>query len=77
MFVHNGLWRLDYTPFVLEVQVASAVLLGTLDASSYPEALTIADLLGGQLELIEGAGHYPWIDQPEAFGEALRGVLDR
>ena len=77
MFVLNGLWRLDYTPFVLEVRVASAVLLGTLDASSYPEALTIADLLGGQLELIEGAGHYPWIDQPEAFGEALRGVLDR
>jgi len=77
MFVLNGLWQLDYTPFVLEVRVASAVLLGTLDASSYPEALTIADLLGGQLELIEGAGHYPWIDQPEAFGEALRSVFGR
>lgn len=75
MFVLNGLWRLDYTPFVLEVQAATAVLLGALDASSYPEAQTIADLVGGQLELIEGAGHYPWIDQPQAFEEALQNAL--
>lgn len=75
MFVLNGLWRLDYTPFLLEVRVPSAVLLGSLDASSYPEAQTIADLVGGHLELIEGAGHYPWIDQPYAFAEALHNAL--
>ena len=75
MFVLNGLWRLDYTPFLLEVQVPTSVLLGTLDASSYPEALTIVDLTGGHLELIEGAGHYPWIDQPHAFSHALYNAL--
>ncbi len=75
MFVLNGLWRLDYTPFLLEVHVPTMVLLGTLDASSYPEAQTIVDLTGGELELIEGAGHYPWIDQPYAFGEALQNAL--
>lgn len=75
MFVHNGLWRLDYTPYVLEVSSPTSVLLGSLDASSYPEAQTIADLLGGSLELIEGAGHYPWIDQPYAFAEALHNAL--
>ena len=75
MFVLNGLWRLDYTPYVLEVQAATSVLLGTLDGSSYPEAQTVADLVGGRLELIEGAGHYPWIDQPYAFGEALQNAL--
>lgn len=75
MFVLNGLWRLDYTPFVLEVQAATSVLLGTQDGSSHPEAQTITDLVGGQLELIEGAGHYPWIDQPYAFEEALQNAL--
>ncbi|WP_299429297.1 alpha/beta hydrolase [uncultured Meiothermus sp.] len=75
MFVLNGLWRLDYTPFLLEVHVPTTVLLGSLDASSYPEAQTIADLTGGDLELIEGAGHYPWIDQPYAFSEALQNAL--
>lgn len=75
MFVLNGLWRLDYTPYVLEVRSATSVLVGTLDASSYPEAQTVADLVGGRLELIEGAGHYPWIDQPYAFEEALQSAL--
>jgi len=75
MFVLNGLWRLDYTPYVLEVQAATSVLLGTLDGSSYPEAQTVADLVGGRLELLEGAGHYPWIDQPYAFEEALQSAL--
>lgn len=75
MFVLNGLWRLDYTPFLLEVHAPILVLLGTLDASSYPEAQTIADLTGGHLELIEGAGHYPWIDQPYAFSEVFQNGL--
>ena len=75
MFVLNGLWRLDYTPFLLEVHAPTMVLLGTLDASSYPEAQTIADLTGGHLELIEGAGHYPWIDQPYAFSEVFQNGL--
>lgn len=75
MFVLNGLWRLDYTPFLLEIQVPCTVLLGALDASSYPEAQTITDLIGGQLEVIEGAGHYPWIDQPQAFAEAIHNAL--
>jgi len=75
MFALNGLWRFDYTPYALEVRSATSVLLGTSDASSYPEAQTIADLVGGSLELIEGAGHYPWIDQPEAFAEALQNAL--
>lgn len=75
MFVLNGLWRLDYTPFLLEVHCPTTVLLGSLDGSSYPEAQTITDLVGGHLELIDGAGHYPWIDQPYAFSEAFRNAL--
>jgi len=75
MFVQNGLWRLDYSPFLLDLHSPTTVLLGTLDASSYPEAQTITDLSGGHLELIEGGGHYPWIDQPFAFSQALQNAL--
>ncbi|RDI96463.1 alpha/beta hydrolase [Meiothermus sp. QL-1] len=75
MFVLNGLWRLDYTPYLLEVKIPPRVLLGSRDHSSYPEAQVVADLTGGWLEVLEGAGHYPWIDQPEAFAEALRRAL--
>ena len=36
--------------------------------SSFAEAY--AEALGGQvrLELVEGAGHWPWIDRPELVG---------
>ncbi len=26
----------------------------------------------GSVEMIEGSGHYPWVDQPEAFARAVR-----
>jgi proline iminopeptidase len=77
MFVYNGLWRLDYTDMLPEVSVPTSVILGTLDGTSYPEAQTIPDLTAGTLELIEGAGHYPWVDQPSAFSTALEEALNK
>ncbi|RIH84546.1 Proline iminopeptidase [Meiothermus luteus] len=76
MLVLNGLWRFDYTPYLLDLKVPPQVILGTLDHSSYPEAEVVADLTGGRLELVEGAGHYPWVDQPQTFAEALRSALE-
>jgi len=75
MFVRNGLWRLDYTPYLLEVRAPVSVIVGSLDGTSYPQAQTVADLTGGNLEIIEEAGHYPWIDEPYAFSEGLRNAL--
>lgn len=76
MFVRNGLWRLDYTPYLVQIRPPLSVIVGESDGSSYPEAQTVADLIGGRLEAIPGAGHYPWIDEPYAFSEALRGSLE-
>ncbi|MDX2004468.1 MAG: alpha/beta hydrolase [Meiothermus sp.] len=75
VFVENGLWRLDYTPFLPQLRVPAAVIVGELDGTSYPEAQSVADALEGDLELIPGAGHYPWIDEPYAFAEALERSL--
>lgn len=77
MFVRNGLWQLDYTPYLTELRLEPSVIVGTLDGTAYPEALTIADLTGGgRIEVILGAGHYPWIDEPYAFSEALQISLE-
>ncbi|MCL6526643.1 MAG: alpha/beta hydrolase [Thermaceae bacterium] len=76
MFVKNGLWRLDYTAYLVEQRAPLTVIVGEQDGTAYPEAQTVADLTGGGLEGIAGAGHYPWIDQPYAFAEALRLGLE-
>jgi proline iminopeptidase len=36
-----------------------------------------AALPRGEFALIEGAGHFPWIEQPDAFRGVLRGFLAR
>lgn len=75
MFVYNGLWTLDYSPYLLQMPPAN-VIAGTLDGSSFPQCEQVADLTDGRLELIEGAGHFPWIDEPYAFTEALQALLE-
>jgi pimeloyl-ACP methyl ester carboxylesterase len=30
----------------------------------------------GRLEILEGAGHFPWVDEPNAFRSAVGGFLD-
>ncbi|MER3555102.1 MAG: proline iminopeptidase [Meiothermus sp.] len=76
MFVRNGLWRLDYTPYLVQVRPPLTVIVGDRDGTAYPEAQTAADLTGGGLEVLAGAGHYPWIDEPYALAEALLGSLE-
>lgn len=74
MFVYNGLWMLDYSTYLLGLQPAN-VIAGTLDGSTFPQCEQVADLTGGTLELVEGAGHFPWIDEPYVFTEALQVLL--
>ena len=54
-----------------EIQARALVIWGASDAylpTSFAEAY--ADALGGptRLELVEDAGHWPWIDRPEVVG---------
>ncbi|MDO4263567.1 MAG: alpha/beta hydrolase, partial [Deinococcus sp.] len=47
-------------------------LVGSEDELTPPEqARENADLSGGQLKVIEGAGHLSNLDEPEAFNRAL------
>ncbi len=74
-FVRNGLWRLDYTP-LLAPYGPVAILVGEFDRTSYPYAEEVASRLQAPLRVIPGAGHYPWIDEPEAFGLYLTEALE-
>ncbi|WP_243090690.1 alpha/beta fold hydrolase [Thermus neutrinimicus] len=75
-FWQNGLWRLDYTPYLSPSRGRVALVVGEMDGTSYPYAEEVAERLRAPIRVIPGAGHYPWIDQPEAFGEAFREVLE-
>ncbi|WP_457630689.1 alpha/beta fold hydrolase [Oceanithermus sp.] len=76
-FRTNRLWELDYSPYLLDYPTDTAVIVGEKDATSYPlQAELLADLSGAALSVIPRAGHYPWIDEPEAFFRAFYGVVD-
>lgn len=74
-FLQNGLWRLDYTPYLSPSRKPVVLVVGELDGTSYPYAEEVAERLKAPIHVVPGAGHYPWIDQPEAFGEALAKSL--
>ncbi len=72
--VWESLEGFDLRPRLSEIQVPTLVIAGDSDLSVTPErARETADALPhGKLLVIENSGHYPFIEQPEAF---LSGVL--
>lgn len=73
----NHLWELDYSPYLLEYPTDVVAIAGERDATSYPhQTERLTDLAGAELFTIPRAGHYPWIDEPEAFFRAFYGAVD-
>ncbi|MFD5746241.1 alpha/beta fold hydrolase [Streptomyces sp. NPDC127033] len=54
------------------------VVAGALDGGPRPaKARALAGLFGhGRLTVLEGAGHFPWLDEPGAFVRAVAGFPD-
>ena len=60
--------------------VPALVVMGTADPDfpdAAAEARWIAERCAGEVELIEGAGHYPHAELPDATAPAIRSFLDR
>ncbi|MGC8903811.1 alpha/beta fold hydrolase [Thermus sp.] len=74
-FLQNGLWRLDYTPYLSPSRKPVALVVGERDGTSYPHAEEVAERLRAPIHVVPGAGHFPWIDQPEAFERAFLEAL--
>lgn len=62
-----------------DVRAPSLFVMGTAD-SDFPdpvaEATEVAAALGGQTHFIEGAGHYPHVEDPQAFLDAVLPFLE-
>jgi proline iminopeptidase len=72
-----GVW--DYTQSLLPgIGVPALVVHGTADpvpqASSEAYA---ASLPAGEIVVLQNAGHFPWLETPEAFYEAINPFLNR
>jgi pimeloyl-ACP methyl ester carboxylesterase len=67
-----------------EVRAPALVVMGSQDPdfAAYPggpegEARLVAERLGGEVVLVEGAGHYPHAEMPERVGPAVIEFLGR
>ncbi|PNY82805.1 alpha/beta fold hydrolase [Deinococcus koreensis] len=75
--VNQGLWEFEYPPFLQDIVRPVFVIAGAHDRSSYPEQVQwLADLAGADVSVLD-AGHYPWLDDEDAFAEALEDALRR
>ena len=74
--VSQGFWEFEYPPYLLEQTRPVFVIAGTQDRTSYPAQVDwLLDLAGADVQELE-TGHYPWVDEPEAFVEALERVME-
>lgn len=69
---------LDYLGRVAEIRTPTTLIVGANDGP-LPQAMRELQgmIRGAVLQVIDGAGHLPNIDQPEAFNAALLRHLDR
>ncbi|WP_034385865.1 alpha/beta fold hydrolase [Deinococcus sp. YIM 77859] len=75
--VRQGLWEFEYPPFLQELRRPLFVIAGAHDRTSYPEQVEwLADLGGADVTVLD-AGHYPWLDDEDAFAQALEEALTR
>lgn len=75
--VEKGLWEFEYPPFLEQIRRPIFVIAGAQDRSSYPEQVAwLSDLTGAEVEVLPG-GHYPWLDDEDAFVAALEDAIRR
>jgi pimeloyl-ACP methyl ester carboxylesterase len=57
------------------------VLLVAGEHDIWPTCTAVRELAGrlgaAELAVVPGAGHFPWVDEPDAFVAVVRGFLDR
>ncbi len=69
-------WDIDVTPLLEQLRMPVVILAGQADRTSVPVQVEagLASIPHALLSLFEG-GHYPWLDDPEAFTEVLEQAL--
>lgn len=72
----DDMWRLSVLDDLERVRADTVALFGTRDGTAFPDQAEaglarLPDAVTGMVE----AGHYPWLDDPEAFVPLLREAL--
>jgi pimeloyl-ACP methyl ester carboxylesterase len=77
-FLMSPLGDYDFWAEVEGIDVPTLVVHGTEDLlpQSVPEAL-VAGIAGAELALIPDAGHFPFLEQPDAFRTEVGSFLSR
>jgi pimeloyl-ACP methyl ester carboxylesterase len=72
--------REDIEPRLGEVAAPTLVIMGSKDpdfADPAAEARTVADLLRGEVAMVEGAGHYPQAEMPAPTAQAILAFFEK
>jgi pimeloyl-ACP methyl ester carboxylesterase len=75
----SGYWRsaAERADELLAVEVPTLVVLGALDVITPPAGgrRMAEQLRSGDVVVLDGVGHFPWVDGADAFVEALETFL--
>lgn len=74
-FVRAGMWEFEYPGFLVEQECPIVAIAGQHDRTSYPDQVQWLEDLAGADIIVLDAGHYPWLDAPEDFVDALDRIL--
>jgi proline iminopeptidase len=75
MLVFNGLWDFEYPNYLADISKPILVIAGIYDRTAYPSQTDwLVDLAGADLVELE-TGHYPWLEQPEEFANAISNFI--
>ena len=69
----------DLRDVLSSVQAPTLIIWGDRDLEVSRSSMEIiaGGIRGSQLEIVEGAGHFPFVDMPERFGKLVRDFLCR
>jgi pimeloyl-ACP methyl ester carboxylesterase len=76
---YDAILDMNYDHRLAEIVVPTLILAGAQDASTPPERMKMYQdgISGAQMEILEGAGHFPNLEKPIAFNNALRRFLNK
>lgn len=75
---YEAIFGMNYDDRLGEIRTPTLVLAGAQDSSTPPARMQMYKdgIAGAQMEVLQEAGHFPNVEQPEAFNETLRNFLD-
>ncbi len=72
---NDQLASFDLRPDLPRIEAETLIVNGELDASRAGEQELLDGIQNARLAIVEGAGHFPWVEQPARFRDAVLPFL--